>query len=337
MIYIDGSRGEGGGQIIRSALALSLVTGKAFQIKNIRAGRKRPGLLRQHLTAVNAAAEIGCARLEGAYLKSNELTFVPGKPQAGSYKFSIATAGSANLVLQTVLPVLLGLSEPSELVLEGGTHNQMSPPFDFLANTFVPLMERMGPRISMELERHGFYPAGGGRMKVQVRPAPLQPLTLLECGALKRKSARALISKLPIHIAKRELETVAELMGLGEDCLSIHEVTQSPGPGNVLFVEAEFEQVTATFCAFAERGTKAERVAKEAVLEARAFLVANVPVGMYLADQLLLPMALAGGGSFRTLEPTSHFHTNVEVIGLFLDVPIVTEQDSELAWRVTVN
>ena len=170
MLTIDGSRGEGGGQILRTSLGLSLVTGRAFRIVRIRAGRAKPGLRHQHRTAVQAAARVGNAEVEGAEVGSMELTFVPGAVAAGEYEFSVGTAGSAALVLQAVLPALLTASQPSRLKLEGGTHNPFAPPFDFLAKTFLPIVNRMGPRVTAELERPGFYPAGGGEMRLTIEP-----------------------------------------------------------------------------------------------------------------------------------------------------------------------
>src|SRR5262245_17125561 len=172
MIIIDGSSGEGGGQILRTALALSLVTGTPFRIQKIRAGRPKPGLLRQHLTAVQAAVEVGSASASGAELGSQELSFWPGKVRAGAYRFAIGPAGSACLVVQTVLPPLLLAGGPSSLVVEGGTHNPFAPPWDFLARAFFPLLQRMGARVSTTLERHGFFPAGGGRLRVEIEPGP---------------------------------------------------------------------------------------------------------------------------------------------------------------------
>src|SRR5437867_958993 len=164
MLLIDGSQGEGGGQILRTALGLSLVTGTPIRIEKIRAGRAKPGLLRQHLTAVNAATAIGAVDVEGATLGSQELTFRPGTVKPGEYRFAVGTAGSTGLVLQTVLPPLLTAPGPSTLTLEGGTHNPTAPPFDFLARAFLPLISRMGPSATARLERPGFYPAGGGQM-----------------------------------------------------------------------------------------------------------------------------------------------------------------------------
>lgn len=203
-LIIDGSQGEGGGQVLRTSLALSMVTGRPFRIEGIRAGRANPGLLRQHLTGVRAAAEISGAKVQGAELGSKQLTFEPGEVRAGDYQFSIGTAGSTTLVLQTILPALLAAKGRSTMVLEGGTHNPAAPPFDFLQRVFLPLVNRMGPRVSVELERHGFFPAGGGCFRVVVDPVEkLQPLELLTRGEIRRRTCRVLLSNLPRTIAKR--------------------------------------------------------------------------------------------------------------------------------------
>ncbi|MBO0725661.1 MAG: RNA 3'-phosphate cyclase, partial [Blastocatellia bacterium] len=212
MISIDGSFGEGGGQILRTALGLSLFTGQPFRIEKIRAGRRNPGLLRQHLTAVKAAAKISQAEAQGAHIGSTQLTFTPGRVAPGRYQFAVGTAGSATLVLQTILPALL-ISDDQEqqthLTLEGGTHNPFAPPFDFLVKAFLPLLERMGARIEARLERYGFYPAGGGRFEIAVTPVKkLEPIELNERGKILDRRATALVAHLPHSIAERELGVV---------------------------------------------------------------------------------------------------------------------------------
>lgn len=331
MVRIDGSKGEGGGQVLRTSLALSLVTGTPFQIVNIRAGRQKPGLLRQHLTAVKAAAEVGAAEMEGAELGSRELTFKPRALSAGNYFFAVGTAGSATLVLQTVLPALMLASGPSTLVLEGGTHNPLAPPFDFLEKAYFPLVRRMGPKVEAVLDRHGFFPAGGGKFRVNVEPAPLKPLTLLERGAVKRRMATALISQLPFDVAKRELATVEQALKWKPYELRTEELKRSVGPGNVLWLEVESEHVTEVFTAFGERGVRAEEVAGNAAEEAKRYLDAEVPVGEHLCDQLLLLLALAKGGSFRTLPLDGHAETQLETFKHFLDVKVdVREVEREV-------
>ena len=328
---IDGSQGEGGGQILRTALALSLVTGTPFSIEKIRAGRRKPGLLRQHLTAVNAAVAVGGADVDGATLGSQTLVFRPRGVNPGEYRFAIGTAGSTGLVIQTVLPALLTASGPSALTLEGGTHNPAAPPFDFLARAFLPLIERMGPRVATVLECPGFYPAGGGRCTVRITPsARLEPLTLLERGEIKQRRARALVAHLPRQIADRELAVVRNRLGWSDDELETVVVDgDTPGPGNVLLLEVESEHLTEIFCGFGEVGIRAESIAEHASKEARRYLAAGVPVGMHLADQLLVPLALAGGGAFRTVGLSSHSRTNLDVVRLFSPTRISASGDRD--------
>jgi len=321
-LAIDGSRGEGGGQVLRSSLALSLITGREVRLSRIRAGRRKPGLRRQHLTAVLAAAEVGRGgSVEGAAVGSQELTFRPGSVRAGDYRFDVGTAGSVNLVLQTVLPPLLAADGPSTVTLLGGTHNPMAPPFDYLDRVFLPLLRRMGARVTARLERHGFYPAGGGRFTVSVGPPAggLRPLELCERGRVVERRARAVVAGgLPRHIAERELKRTRDKLGWPESSCEVVEV-ESDGPGNVLTLEVESEGVTELFTGFGQKGVRAERVADLAIREARRYLAPKVPVGEHLADQLLLPLALAGGGVFRTLAPSSHALTNLDVMRSFLE------------------
>lgn len=346
MVPLDGSQGEGGGQILRTALGLSLVTGQPFRMEKVRAGREKPGLLRQHLTAVNAAVAVGGAEVEGATLGSRELTFWPGKNgvAGGEFSFAVGTAGSAGLVLQTVLPALLTATGPSRLTLEGGTHNPFAPPFDFLARAFLPLVNRMGPRVSATLERPGFYPAGGGKMEVLIEPcARLQPLELMARGEPRGRSARALVAGLAIHIARRELEVVRERLGWTEEQCAVETLPEAFGPGNALILEVASEHVTEVFSGFGQRGVAAERVATAASQEVRDYLAApGAPaVGEHLADQLLVPLALAGGGAFSTVTPSQHTRTNVETITRFLpsvhfDLRAPAAGDGG-AWTVTVG
>lgn len=323
MITIDGSFGEGGGQILRTSLALSLVTGKPFRIEKIRAGRKNPGLLRQHLTAVNAAAEVGRAESSGAAMGSTDLTFAAGRASPGSYAFAVGTAGSATLVLQTVLPALLVADGPSSLILEGGTHNPFAPPFDFLAKAFLPLVNRMGPRVEAVLERPGFYPAGGGKFSVKVEPAQaLRHLDLTSRGVVRARRARAVVANLPLSIAERELSVIGNKMSWPGEWLTAEVIKGSPGPGNVVTIEIECERVTEVFTGFGERGVRAEAVAERAVKLAQRYLASDGAVGEHLADQLIVPMAMAGGGSFTTGPLSRHATTNIEVVGKFLDVDV---------------
>jgi RNA 3'-terminal phosphate cyclase (ATP) len=343
MLTIDGSQGEGGGQIVRSSLALSLVTGTPVTIVQIRARRRRPGLLRQHLTAVHAARDISGADVRGADLGSAQLVFVPGQVKSGNYRFDIGSAGSTTLVLQTVLPALLNADGVSRLVLEGGTHNPLAPPADFLAQTLLPLLARMGPQIEAVLERPGFYPAGGGKLRATIRPCPqLAPFTLLERGAIQRRRVRALVANLPRQIAERECRTIAARTGWDASSLVVEELRTARGPGNVVLIELAAEHVTEVFAAFGEKGVRAEQVATRAWESADRYLRAGVPVGEHLADQLLLPLGIgayqgSGGGTFRTLALSPHATTQITVLRRFLDVDIVTQQVGEDDWLVRVG
>src|SRR5688572_26992248 len=336
-VTIDGSEGEGGGQLLRTALSLSLVTGLPFRIERIRAGRRKPGLLRQHLTAVDAAARVGRARVTGAELGSQSLSFEPSEIQPGEYEFAVGTAGSATLVFQTVLPALLRAPAPSRVTVEGGTHNPLAPPFDFLARTLLPILECMGASVDARLERCGFYPAGGGRMTFGIVPCPaLRPLTLLHRGST-RVHARGLVASLPESIAKREMSIVRGRLGLERHLCRIETVDDCVGPGNVLLIIIEGESITEVVTGFGIKGVSAEKVASDACDEAERYLRSDVPVGGHLADQLLIPMALAGAGSFRTLTPTPHTLTNASVIQRFLEVPIAMDPETPGVCRITVG
>jgi RNA 3'-terminal phosphate cyclase (ATP) len=346
-VHIDGSRGEGGGQILRSSLTLALITGRPVTIDRIRAGRERPGLMRQHLTAVAAAEEICGGLVLGAEIGSQNLTFEPRPVRPGSYRFSVGTAGSATLVLQTVLPALLIAGGPSQLVLDGGTHNPWAPPFDFLQRAYLPLINRMGPHVAVALDRPGFYPAGGGRLTVNVQPVEaLCGFDLLERGEIRSHAARILLSKLPDHIAQREIDTIVQKMNWRRDCCLVDEITAA-GPGNIVSIELESEHVTEIFTGFGRQGVRAERVAAEAVRQLRDYLDADVPIGPHLADQLLLPLGISAwqpgdggrqrGGSFRTLSLTPHATTHIEVLRTFLDVSIAVEaSDEDQSCRVRI-
>lgn len=326
MLTIDGSRGEGGGQILRSSLALSIVTGTPVRIENIRAGRAKPGLMRQHLTAVNSAAAICGGSLDGARIGSPALTFKPGRTKAGDYQFSIGTAGSTTLVLQTVLLPLLLADEPSRITLEGGTHNPHAPPFDFLAKAYLPQVCRMGPAITATLERCGFYPAGGGRFTVEISPvSKLGRIELMERGEAKGHRARAIVANLGRHVGERELRVVRNRLNWGEPSLLLEEAPDAPGQGNVLMLELAYENVTEVFTAFGEVNRAAEAVAMSAVDQCRKYLAATAPVGEYLTDQLMLPMAIAGAGCFRSTGLSLHAQTHVELIHAFLGARIRTQ------------
>lgn len=328
MIELDGSAGEGGGQILRSALVLSMVTGQPFRITRIRANRPRPGLMRQHLVAVQAAADICGASVNGAALGSAELSFVPGPIAAGEFGFAIGTAGSCTLVLQTLALALLHAKAPSTVRISGGTHNSMAPPVEFLQRAYAPLLAAMGAQIGFALERHGFYPAGGGVVVATITPCVTwTPIELVERGAARAGYAEGIVAGIPLNVARRELAYIGAELEWGETQLRMRELPAAQGPGNVVLVTLEHEQVTEVFAGFGVKQVRAETVASQVVEEVRAYVRSGAAVGEHLADQLMLPMALAGGGRFTVSSVSRHALTNADVIGRFLPVKIDFEAD----------
>ncbi len=339
MLTIDGSMGEGGGQILRSALALSLVTSLPFRITNIRRGRAKPGLMRQHLAAVRGAATIGAAEISGDVLHSTELEFRPGSVRGGAHSFATGGAGSTTLVFQTVLyPLLLATDVPSTLRFEGGTHNPMAPPFDFLAGAFLPQLAGMGGYVPVVLERCGFFPAGGGEWSATITPVPsFSRLELLERGAIRETRARALVSRVPTSVAVRELDTLTTALAWDRASCRPVVIDNAHGPGNVLVATVESEHVSEVFTGFGDRGVRAEAVASSVADEARRYLASGVPVFEHLADQLLLPMALGEGGVFRTVALTDHATTHLVLLEMFLGTTSkVTEERADVV-RIEVT
>lgn len=322
--------------MLRTALGLSLVTGKAFRIVRIRGGRERPGLLRQHLTCVQAAAKLGRADVEGDVLGSSELVFRPRGLEHGHFEFAIGSAGSTTLVLQALLPALLRAAGPTTLAIEGGTHNSLAPPFEFLERALVPLLSKLGAQVEVSLVRPGFEPAGGGRLEVKVTPASLRTLELVSRGALIRRDAKAMVSAIPLKVAHRELAVVREELAFSDAELHAAEVV-APGPGNALTLTLEYEQVTDVFVGLGARGITAEKVARRACGEVRRALRTDAPVGLHLADQLIVPLVLAGGGIFRTVAPTEHTKTQLALVPRFLDVQLDATPEPTGTWRVRAS
>jgi RNA 3'-terminal phosphate cyclase (ATP) len=338
MLLIDGSLGEGGGQILRSSLALSVITRTPFRIERIRANRNPPGLKKQHQTAIAAAARICGARVRGNEPGSSEVRFEPGELVTGDYRFNVGTAGSTTLVLQTVLPPLMLGDGPSRIRCEGGTHNPHAPPVEFLQKAFLPQLRRLGVRVDLELERYGFYPKGGGAFEARIEPTrTLTPFDLPETDASRSCRAEVLLVRLPAHIAEREIAALRERFGWPAEAFTVTTSDASLGPGNVVGIEIVRGLVTEWISAVGERGMTAEKVAARAAEEAMSYLTHDAPVGPHLADQLLLPMALAGRGSFVTGPLTLHAETNIDVLRRFLDVRIRAEAIGVDRFRVAVG
>jgi RNA 3'-terminal phosphate cyclase (ATP) len=328
MITLDGSRGEGGGQILRTALSLSMITGQPFTINNIRAGRPKPGLMRQHLVAVTAAAKISDATVDGAEIGSKELVFRPSGIKGGTYTFSIGSAGSCTLVFQTLLPALMHANAQTILNLEGGTHNPFAPPYDFLCASFLPVLSRMGAIVNPAIQQHGFFPAGGGRISFVVNPClKLSSIDIVERGECISKKASALIANLAHSIAHRECNEIAKRLNWPiEICKPVILDCTTQGFGNVVCIEMQYEHCTEVITECGDKGVPAERVAEKAAINARKYIASGAPVGDHLADQLMIPFALAGSGSYCTMPLTQHSHTNIETIRLFIGCTIAVEE-----------
>ncbi|MCR9140921.1 MAG: RNA 3'-terminal phosphate cyclase [bacterium] len=386
-ITIDGGAGEGGGQILRTSLALSLVTNRPLKIERIRAGRSKPGLLRQHLTAVRAAARIGGAGVRGDEIGSGELEFVPGEREPGSQapdneskklaknknesgeraadasgaresddelQFAVGSAGSATLVLQTILPVLFAprfrrsiFERFRRLRFIGGTHNAFAPPFEFLEASYLPLVMRMPGAQAVpvvKLIRPGFYPAGGGEIEFVladrdvVKGESAAPVfDLSERGELQGLAARVISSNLARHVAERERETIQAHPAWGGADIAVENIRGGVGPGNVVLLLARYANVTEVFVEFGRQGLRAEKVAGQALAAAEGYLAGRGAAGEYLADQLLLPLALFGGGRFSTGRPSLHTITNIDVIRKFLEIEIRCEEVESDLWMIEVD
>jgi RNA 3'-terminal phosphate cyclase (ATP) len=338
MIMIDGAQGEGGGQVLRTALSLSIAMGQPFTIENIRARRSKPGLMRQHLTAVTAAAEICGGRAVGAEIGGQRLRFEPGAAKAGDYHFRIGTAGSTTLVLQTILLPLAQAGAPSRVVIEGGTHNPSAPPFDFLQHAFLPLLRRIGFNVTAMLKRPGFYPAGGGAIEIEIGTADaFAPLVLDKRGALRSRRAEAVIANLPRQIAERELAVLAQRLDLKPEELCVRHEPNASGPGNCVLVIVQYDNLCEVATSFGQVNISSEAVAEEAARQIRSYIAADTTVGSYLADQLILPMAVAAGGRFNTAAPSQHLLTNADVINRFRKNAVVIESDLDHRYRINVS
>lgn len=328
MITIDGSEGEGGGQILRTALSLSLITQQPFKLSNIRARRDPPGLRPQHLASVLAAKEIGDARVSGASVGSQSLKFEPrGIAKEANYQWDVGTAGNVNLVAQTVLLPLLHAPHPTSFTIKGGTHTSKAPSFEFVREVYLPLIQKMGGSVQARITRHGFYPAGGGEVSFNVVPSSLSPLSLTDSPTFSLR-ATAAVARLSKTIAERELQVLKELLGLQDNQTTAIELESSGGPGNFLYIKCSSRGHVEMINVVGERGLRAELVAQHAALEAKQFLASKAPVGIHLADQLILLLSMTGG-EFRTMELSQHTETNIEVIKRFLDVTITVNDDLE--------
>ena len=341
-LVIDGAQGEGGGQVLRTALTLSILTKQPIELINIRANRNKPGLLRQHLTSVIAAKEICSAKTEGVELGASRIRFSPGDVKPGEYHFSIGTAGSTVLVCQTILPVLMLADASSTVTFEGGTHNGMSPSLCFLEHSYLPVLKMMGVECKIDVKKLGFYPAGGGKWQIVIKPTTaLKPIHLTDAGSdfasnMDNCSLNALISILPANIGQREVNTAMKILGWQGAKSQVQEVV-TPGPGNSFQLRIDSQTHNSVFEVVGELGVSAERVAKRAAGRVNKFIHAQAAVEEHLADQLLLLIALAGSGSFTTTKPSLHATTNIDVIAQMLGKEIVVTQLTETLWSTSMK
>lgn len=320
-VDIDGSRGEGGGQILRTSLALSILTGRPLHMHRIRAGRKKPGLQRQHIVCVQAAAQLCGGYSSKLEVGTSDLEFTPGDTWPEEMRLDIGTAGSTTLVIQTIVEPVLATGRRLRATIIGGTHNPMAPPFEFLERVFLPHLRKMGGNVTLTLEKHGLMPNGGGRIVLEISPSKLAPIDVVDAGRIIARRATAICARIPRQVGDRELAVVQER--LDNPVCSLVELSDA-GPHNTLMIEVERESGARELVTnHGRKGYPAEHVAEDALAELDKYIDADVPVGECLADQLLLPLAVARGGRFRTLAPLSqHTQTNIATIRHFVDVPI---------------
>lgn len=343
MINIDGSMGEGGGQVLRTALSLSCLTGKPFRIFNIRKNRAKPGLMRQHLVAVQSGARISAAEVHGDQLGSRELSFAPGPVRSGDYRFDIGTAGSTPLVLQTLIPTLISTGNVSRVTLTGGTHVPFSPSAHYISDIFAPALARLGVRLEVTLDTCGFYPKGGGTLRCRIHPCrQLSPLQLQERGELLGISCLSAVANLPESIAARQaqaaLRRLRENLGVSARIETVTRSLSAFGPGSFVFLKARYQQGLAGFTSLGARGKPAEVVGEEAAAALLVHHASARPVDPYLADQLVLYLARASGPSrIATSCLTLHLETNLQVTGYFLDFRFTMDGERGGPGTVTIE
>ncbi|WP_086933998.1 RNA 3'-terminal phosphate cyclase [Agarilytica rhodophyticola] len=335
MIVIDGSRGEGGGQIFRSSLTLAMCLRKNIKIINIRAGRKKPGLLRQHLACLKAAEKICSAKVVGDQLGCQEVVFSPGNIRAGEYVFAVGSAGSTTLIFQTILSALAMADHESHITFKGGTHNGMAPSYDFIAQCFIPTVRAIGYQIESNIERYGFYPSGGGRWNAIIKPhRTSKALYLLERSKICDMEAVVTQAKIPEHIAERELKHIESKLNINK---LKYNIVDSHGSGNILSLRLSMNDITEVFEQVGEIRVSAERVASKVVDKVREYLSSSAPVGEYLADQLIIPMLLNKGGSFRTFNKSLHLSTNIDIVNQIAGELVKLTHTCETQWQVSIH
>jgi RNA 3'-terminal phosphate cyclase (ATP) len=340
MILIDGSQGEGGGQVLRTSLTLSILTGQAFKVINVRANRNPTGLKPQHVAAIKAAAMISDASYKGATVGSSTVYFDPGRVKSGDYDFSIGTAGATGLVLQTVaLPLALRGDHASSITVTGGTHVEHSPSFHFLKVTWIELLRAMGISIELSMLRAGFYPRGHGQIRATIQPTKsISGLVLKNHPPLTHASGFSAVADLPPEIANRQTRRMTHLLKKAGIESTIENEVWEGGPGTVAAIVFRQTQFPILFSAVGKRGKPAESVADEAAIPAIHFAQSQASVDSHSADQIVLPLVLANGASqFRTPEVSTHLTTNIETIKFFCTRAIELNRAGDGSGSITID
>jgi RNA 3'-terminal phosphate cyclase (ATP) len=341
VIDIDGSYGEGGGQLVRTAVALAAITGKAVRIRDIRAKRKQPGLAAQHLAALRAVAALADAQSSGLELRSRTIEFAPQALRGGEFRCDVGTAGSITLVLQALLPVMIAAGRQCEVTVAGGTDVRAAPPLDYFRAVLLALLQRMGARVQLAIERRGYYPRGGGEVTLAVAPGALRPLVAEHPGSIREIAGLAHAGNLPLHIAQRMRAAVLARLDerLRRDAAVATEVLgaeEAVGQGGAIVAWVRTEHTVLGAGRVAERGVRAETLGDAVGASLAADIAAGATLDEHAADQLLIYLALARGGAFLTRAVSSHAQTAMWLIEQFLPVRFAVSSAGG-PMRVTAN
>ncbi len=335
MLRIDGSYGEGGGQILRTSLSLSVLAAQAIEIFNIRAKRKKPGLQAQHLVAVKAAEEISQAKVSGAKIGSKILRFEPKKIKFGRFEFDIGTAGSTTLVAQTILLPLSFSKHPSEVLIVGGTHNPLAPPFHYFSEVFLPMIEKLGIKAEAKLEKYGFYPKGGGRIRLFVQPIQkLVASDFLERGKIEEISGLSVVANLPFSIAERQKNALQSFLKNFSGINILAERVEALSAGTFVFLKVKFENILAGFSSLGEKGKPAEKVGQEVAQQFSDYYQSEKVIDPYLADQIVLYLAISKKPfAFTVSKITNHLLTHIWLLEKFLDIKIKIDKEKNKIFK----
>ncbi len=340
MLTLDGTMGCGGGHLVRTALSLSAASGVPVTLSRVRMDRKKPGLLRHHLSVIQSLATICGAQVEGAYIGSQDLVFTPGAVQAGAWTFQVGMSRSALMLLGAVLPALLRAPGPSSLVLEGGTHTVDAPVYEFWELSLAPMVARMGAELSLSLASYGFAPAGGGCVKAQVSPLPAEPADfVLEAREeISVRQAEVVLAQLRRDIAERELDVLSDLLSWPRDEMKVRALSETHGPGNVVVLSVKAGDVCEVTSSAGRRGVRAEQVSEEAAHEMRRYLASSAPVGRALATWLVPLLAVSPGvGRLKIMPPSEELLTTAELVERILRKPCTLEKLEDRVWSLCVG